>query len=144
MYITKKGQYALFFMIELALNKGRPVTVKQAAKKYDLSEKYLEQIATQLGRMRLVNVKRGCSGGYYLTKDSKDFSVKSIISTVEGERSSVDVKLDQTTDNNRVLGMIVSNIGNQLDHAVDDVLANTSLEDLITSYQNQLKYAYVI
>ena len=40
MYITRKGQYALFFLIDLALHDGSTVTVKQVAKEYDLSEKY--------------------------------------------------------------------------------------------------------
>ena len=48
MRITKKGQYALFFMIDLALHEGETITVKQVAKTYDLSEKYLEQVAAKL------------------------------------------------------------------------------------------------
>lgn len=48
MYITRKGQYALFFLIDLALHDGSTVTVKQVAKEYDLSEKYMEQVASKL------------------------------------------------------------------------------------------------
>ena len=50
MYITRKGQYALFFLIDLALHDGSTVTVKQVAKEYDLSEKYMEQVASKLRR----------------------------------------------------------------------------------------------
>ena len=50
MYITRKGQYALFFLIDLALHDGSTVTVKQVAKEYDLSEKYMEQVASKIGR----------------------------------------------------------------------------------------------
>ena len=54
MYITRKGQYALFFMINLAIHAGETVPVKQAAKEYDLSEKYLEQVASKLRHAGLV------------------------------------------------------------------------------------------
>lgn len=52
MYITRKGQYALFFMINLAIHAGETVPVKQAAKEYDLSEKYLEQVGFQTSSCR--------------------------------------------------------------------------------------------
>ena len=59
MYITRKGQYALFFMINLQIHAGETVPVKQAAKEYDLSEKYLEQVASKLRHAGLVKVIRG-------------------------------------------------------------------------------------
>ena len=55
MYITRKGQYALFFLIDLALHDGSTVTVKQVAKEYDLSEKYMEQVASKLRHAGIVN-----------------------------------------------------------------------------------------
>ena len=66
MYITRKGQYALFFLIDLALHDGSTVTVKQVAKEYDLSEKYMEQVASKLRHAGIVRVIRGSKGGYYL------------------------------------------------------------------------------
>ena len=67
MYITRKGQYALFFLIDLALHDGSTVTVKQVAKEYDLSEKYMEQVASKLRHAGIVRVIRGSKGGYYLS-----------------------------------------------------------------------------
>ena len=69
MYITRKGQYALFFLIDLALHDGSTVTVKQVAKEYDLSEKYMEQVASKLRHAGIVRVIRGSKGGYYLPDD---------------------------------------------------------------------------
>ena len=64
MRITKKGQYALFFMIDLALHEGETITVQQVAKTYDLSEKDLEQVAAKLRQAGAVKVIRGSHGGY--------------------------------------------------------------------------------
>ena len=58
MYITRKGQYALFFLIDLALHDGSTVTVKQVAKEYDLSEKYMEQVASKLRHAGIVRDSR--------------------------------------------------------------------------------------
>ena len=63
MYITRKGQYALFFLIDLALHDGSTVTVKQVAKEYDLSEKYMEQVASKLRHAGIVQQGRLLSSG---------------------------------------------------------------------------------
>ena len=76
MYITRKGQYALFFLIDLALHDGSTVTVKQVAKEYDLSEKYMEQVASKLRHAGIVRVIRGSKGGYYLPEETRRCTLK--------------------------------------------------------------------
>ena len=45
MRITTKGQYALRLMVDLATNSGQtPVSLKDVAKRQEISDKYLEQI----------------------------------------------------------------------------------------------------
>lgn len=86
MYITRKGQYALFFMIDLALHEGETVTVKQVAKEYDLSEKYMEQVASKLRHAGLIKVIRGSRGGYYLAREVGEYTAKEIVDVIEGEK----------------------------------------------------------
>ncbi|MBQ7874562.1 MAG: Rrf2 family transcriptional regulator, partial [Oscillospiraceae bacterium] len=68
MMISTKGRYGLRLMLDLAKEGcGRPVPVKEIAKRQDISEKYLEQIISQLSKAGLVKSIRGAQGGYVLT-----------------------------------------------------------------------------
>ena len=65
MKISTKGRYALRLMLDLAVNyTGEYITIKNIAKRQEISEKYLEQIITQLSKAGFVKSARGAQGGY--------------------------------------------------------------------------------
>ncbi len=144
MRITKKGQYALFFMIDLALHEGETITVKQVAKAYDLSEKYLEQVAAKLRQAGAVKVIRGSHGGYYLAKDGKDYTVGEILDMVEGQKNAVEINLDQTSESNKAMTIVIQDLGQAVDSAVDHVLDGMTLTDMVRVYNEQETFSYVI
>ena len=64
MKISTRGRYALRTMVDLAQHSGEGlVTLKDVAARQELSQKYLEQIVTQLSRAGLVKGTRGPQGG---------------------------------------------------------------------------------
>lgn len=144
MRITKKGQYALFFMIDLALHEGETITVKQVAKTYDLSEKYLEQVAAKLRQAGAVKVIRGSHGGYYLAKDGRDYTVGEILDTIEGQKNAVEINLDQTSESNKAMNIVIQDLGQAVDSAVDHVLDGMTLTDMVRVYNEQETFSYVI
>ena len=55
MKISTKGRYALRLMLDIALTGSEePVPLRDVAERQDISNKYLEQIVTQLSRAGLV------------------------------------------------------------------------------------------
>jgi len=144
MYITRKGQYALFFMIDLALQEGKTVTIKNVANKYDLSEKFMEQVAGKLKNAGIVRVIRGSRGGYYLDESCKDYSVLKILTVIEGERNTVDINAGQVSDNNRTMNSIVFQLGQEVDSAVGKVLEDRKLCDLVKEFKESESFTYVI
>lgn len=67
MKISTKGRYALRLMLDLALNEdGRPVRIREIAKRQDISDKYLEQIISVLNKAGYVRSVRGPQGGYQI------------------------------------------------------------------------------
>ena len=51
MKISTKGRYALRLMMDLAENNtGSPISLKDVAKRQDISDKYLEQIISILNK----------------------------------------------------------------------------------------------
>ena len=144
MRITKKGQYALFFMIDLALHEGETIKVKQVAKTYDLSEKYLEQVAAKLRQAGAVKVIRGSHGGYYLAKDGRDYTVGEILDTIEGQKNAVEIDLDQTSESNKAMNIVIQDLGQAVDSAVDHVLDGMTLTDMVRVYNEQETFSYII
>lgn len=144
MRITKKGQYALFFMIDLALHEGETITVKQVAKTYDLSEKYLEQVAAKLRQAGAVKVIRGSHGGYYLAKDGRDYTVGEILDTIEGQKNAVEIDLDQTSESNKAMNIVIQDLGQAVDSAIDHVLDGMTLTDMVRVYNEQETFSYII
>ena len=144
MRITKKGQYALFFMIDLALHEGETITVKQVAKTYDLSEKYLEQVAAKLRQAGAVKVIRGSHGGYYLAKDVRAYTVGEILDTIEGQKNAVEIDLDQTSESNKAMNIVIQDLGQAVDSAVDHVLDGMTLTDMVRVYNEQETFSYII
>ena len=68
MKISTKGRYALRLMLDLALEEGQVVRLRDAAKRQDISVKYLEQIISVLQKCGYVKSVRGPGGGYMLAK----------------------------------------------------------------------------
>src|SRR5699024_12879340 len=85
MKISTKGRYGLTIMIELARKFGEgPTSLKSIAKDNDLSEHYLEQLATPLRNAGLIKSIRGAYVGYILAREPKEITAGDIISVVEG------------------------------------------------------------
>ena len=79
MKISTKGRYALRLMLDLAYNHtGSFIPIKNISQRQDISDKYLEQIITQLSRAGLVKSARGAQGGYMLAKEPQEYTVGEI------------------------------------------------------------------
>ena len=63
MRISTKGRYALRLMLDLALNNtGEPISLKDIARRQEISDKYLEQIISVLNKAKYVKSIRGAQG----------------------------------------------------------------------------------
>lgn len=70
MKISTQTRYALRFLLELSLTeKNTRVTTHTIAKSQDLSEKYLEAIATKLRKAGIIASIKGAGGGYVLARE---------------------------------------------------------------------------
>ncbi len=91
MLITKKNQYALRAIFELAKHNGKgPQKISEIAKAQAIPEKFLEVILNQLKGSGLVASKRGFYGGYYLIRSPEKITVGDIMRFLEGDVDPTD------------------------------------------------------
>ena len=87
-------------MLDLALNNtGAPISLKDVARRQEISDKYLEQIISVLNRAGYVRSVRGAQGGYLLRKAPEEYTVGMILRLTEGSLAPV-ACLDEGDDVN--------------------------------------------
>lgn len=129
MKISTKGRYGLTLMIELARNYGAgPLSLKSIAEKKDLSNHYLEQLATPLRNSGLIRSVRGPYGGYTLAREPDKITAGDIIRVLEGPITLVEV-IEEEEAAQQALWMEISEV-------IKEVLDTTTLNDLL-KYDDQ-------
>lgn len=77
-------------MIDLArYGNGQYALLRDIAARQQISLKYLEQIATALGKAGLIESMRGPQGGYRLTRSPQDYTIGDILRPIEGHLACV-------------------------------------------------------
>jgi len=136
MKISTKGRYGLTIMIELARNYGKgPLPLKTIARNNNLSEHYLEQLASPLRNAGLVKSIRGAYGGYILPKEPNNITTGDVIRVLEGPITPVE-GIEEEEPAKQELWMRVRD-------AVKNVLDSTTLEDLIRHDHQKQQESYM-
>lgn len=131
MKISTKGRYALRLMLEIAGEPGEtPVSIKEIAKRQDISDKYLEQIVSVLNTAGLVRSIRGPQGGYILRKAPQEITVGMILRLTEGSLAPVGCVEDDTPCEREAACATVG-LWRRLNQAINQVVDQTTLQDLL-------------
>lgn len=144
MKISTKGRYALRLMLDLAINHtGSYIPLKTVAQRQEISDKYLEQIIHQLSKAGFVQSARGAQGGYRLTRLPAQYTIGEILRTVEGSLAPVSC-LDCSTPCDKIDSCITIGLYKKIQDAIDNVVDNTTLEDMISDYRRKHQVDYNI
>ena len=134
MKISTKGRYALRLMMDLAENNtGSPISLKDVAKRQDISDKYLEQIISILNKAGYVRSVRGAQGGYMLKMEPQNYTVGMILRQIEDDEIVCD----------RQQQCVTSIVYKKINDAISGVVDNITLQDLV-DWQNEKNGNYVI
>ncbi|MFC4558913.1 cysteine metabolism transcriptional regulator CymR [Virgibacillus kekensis] len=136
MKISTKGRYGLTIMIELARKHGEgPTPLKAIAREKNLSEHYLEQLASPLRNAGLIKSVRGAYGGYILAKNPGEITAGDIIRVLEGPITPVE-GIEDEEPAKQALWIRIRD-------AVKDVLDTTTLEDLKDHEDDEQQDSYM-
>jgi Rrf2 family protein len=134
MKLSKKGEYALKALIELAINYERGVSVTlihDIAEQENIPPKYLEQILLNLKKGGILISKRGVGGGYTLARSPENISLGQVIRIVEGPLAPLNCvsrMAHVTCPHQPACGLY--SIMLDVRNAIADILDNISLKDV--------------
>lgn len=133
MKLSKRGEYGLKALIELAANDSEEaIRIRELAEREQIPLKFLEQILLALKNAGLLQSRRGVNGGYYLARPAEEITLGQVVRTLDGPVAPIRcvsqmayercVCPDENTCGLRLAMLDVRN-------AIADVLDNTTLAD---------------
>jgi Rrf2 family protein len=145
MKISTKGRYASRVMLDLAINStGEPVRLKDIANRQDISEKYLEQIISILNRAGYVKSIRGAHGGYMLARKPEEYTIGMILRLTEGSLAPVECLEENAVRCDRKTGCATNYVWEKLYEAINEVVDNITIADLVEIEKKMMVCDYVI
>lgn len=141
MKISTKGRYALEALTYMAsLDSISPVSILEIAAATQIPQKYLEQIFFSLRKNGLLSTKRGPTGGYLISRDSKELTAGTIIRAVEGDITPVACLQGSQFCNSDIYHCCVTRVlWGRIYDAVDHVLDHVTLQQLAAGYKEKQK-----
>ncbi|WP_294378839.1 Rrf2 family transcriptional regulator [uncultured Clostridium sp.] len=136
MKISTKGRYGLRALMDICLYSGNEtVTVKSISERQSISERYLEQIFSSLRKGGIIKAKKGAQGGYFLTKEPKEFTIGDILTILEGDLLLIDIE----AEDNDVENYLIDKLWNPSNDKIREFFESITLEDLADGYINKGK-----
>ena len=119
-------------MFELAkhYNKG-PLTIKEIARRQEVSIAYLEQLLNKLRKSELIKSQKGPGGGYIITKKPNEISVGMILNSLEGPVAITQCLDPKAKDCSRVEGCVSRMLWKSLGEKIEGFLGTIYLSDLL-------------
>ena len=138
--LSTKGRYGLKMMLELALKYGEgTMSLKDIAKKQELSETYLEQLIAHLRKASLVVSVRGAQGGYELSREPAKITVGEIIRTLEGPLAPSECIIEGEPECSRAEYCATRTIWERISKVINDEIDSITLQDMVNDYYNKNK-----
>lgn len=134
MRITTTSRYGVRALFDVAYHgAGKPIQIKEVAKRQRISQRYLEQIFNKLLKKKILVSKRGPRGGYLLAREASKISVKDIIEAAQGPIVPVQcLTLDESSikDKERYATCVTRHVWAHTQKIIEDYFASVSIADL--------------
>ena len=143
MKISTRGEYGLRALMELGMEPDKGLSLRDIAKRQNVSLDYLEQIVPALKAAGLVKAKRGAQGGYQLAKMPEEINVFDALRALEGPFQpmiclSSDPEDDSKNSSCGASGSCaVQEVWRELQQAIEGVLKALTLAELLRRQEEQ-------
>ena len=139
MKISTRARYGTRALLDLALHQAEaPVSLKDIAKRQEISLQYLEHLVTPLITAGMVRSVRGPKGGITLAQSPAKITMSEIIQLLEGSTALVEC-VDNPKLCPRADSCVTRDIWTEVKDAVNGVLDSTTLQNLIEREEKKRK-----
>ncbi len=132
MEISRRTDYAIRILLELARSDGTPVSIRTIAERQDVPYAFARGIGSELVSAGLAESRRGVTGGLVLAKVPEDISLLDIVDAMQGGVSVAVCTSDQQWCT-RMGGCSVHSVWRGADDLLREYLGSKSLRGLIDS-----------
>jgi len=135
MKLSTRGRYATRALLDIALHQGKgPVLLGHIAQREQISPWYLKRLITPLVTGGVVRSTRGAKGGVWLAKPTTEIKLSEVIQLLEGSNAPVECVINPEVCS-RSTSCATRDIWSELKKAMDGVLENTTLQDLVERHK---------
>ncbi|MCH5163360.1 MAG: Rrf2 family transcriptional regulator [Clostridiales bacterium] len=131
MKLSTRATYGLRLCFMLAIAKA-PLSASRLVKRTDIGIKYLEQLMSMLRRGNIVTAFRGKTGGYVLSREPQEITLKEILVALDDgfdAPSCISGSCEDMYCPNR-------NVLNKLNDGINGVLESVTLADMVIDCRN--------
>ena len=134
MKLSLRGEYALRALVVLGHNYGQDVVrIQTISDQQHIPKRFLEQILNDLRTARLVESKRGVSGGYRLAMAPDKIRLSTVVRHIEGALAPVSCVSERfyqkcTCPDEETCG--IRSVMKEVREAIVKILENTTLADV--------------
>ena len=131
MMISTRGRYALRILVDLAENQnGGYITLKEAAERQEISEKYLESIVKDRVKGQFIEGVRGKGGGYRRSRPAEEINVLDVLQSADGTLAPVACLEEGSAPCSRAAVCKTLPLWKGLDRVVSEYLSGFTVRDL--------------
>jgi len=129
---SKKMDYSLLLLTDLSRRNGDLVPASELARKYELSLDLVAGLLKNLARNGFISSVRGKQGGYKISSDPGDVSLKDLIHVVDGPVTLTECGHTAQNTNCRISSICGSKAKmQQITHKVNQILGDVNLQEII-------------
>jgi Rrf2 family protein len=130
--VSRRTDYAIRILLDLARSGGAPVSVRTIAERQDVPYAFARGIGRDLVAAGMVESTRGATGGFVLSRDPEGLSVLEVVEAMQGPVSCAVCTSDPGWCQ-RMGGCTVHRVWSEADELVREHLGKKSLAGLIES-----------
>jgi len=131
MKITKKGEYAMRALVDLALNYKKGMRqIQDIVREESIPGKFLEQILVILKNAGFIQSKRGIGGGYFLSKSPGEISLGEVIRLIDGPLAPLECVNAQHLNCSKEITCGIRSVMLDVANATAEILDRVTLTDV--------------